>query len=417
MSQQYDYPLPPAKKGIFSSLSVPNYRLYVIGHFISMIGAWMQIVALSWLVWELTKSGDWLGWIGFVGRFPILILGLIGGAVADKFFRRNLILITQSLLMFQASILAILTITEIISPELIMVLVIFSGFIYAFDFPARQSFITDMVGKGEVDNAVALSASIVHAARVIGPAIAGIIVAYLGESACFIINALTFTALIVAILLMDRSKLFVQPTHNLPMHKAIVEGIKTAWDNPRLRKPLILVAVISMFGMPYYVLVPMFVDKVYHQGAELYGFLMAISAGGALIGSAVVAKMTGKAHLKRNMCVAAVGFSVSILTFAWMHELWVGMIVMLFIGFFALINLASINAWLQKEAEDIIRGRIMSLFTIMFFGTVPIGALFVGMLAERIGPQTTLTISGSVCLILSIWFLISAYLKPRAPSS
>lgn len=410
MSQQYDYPIPSAKKSLFSSMSVPNFRLYIIGHFISMVGVWMQIVALSWLVWKLTHSGDWLGTIGFVGRFPIFILVLLGGALADKLLRRNLILGTQLLAMIQASLLALLTVIGVITPEIIVGLVMFAGIIYSFDFPARQSFITDMVGKEEVDNAVALSSSVVHAARVVGPAIAGIIVAYWGEGVCFIVNAATFIALIVALLLMKKRELHFQPTHDLPMHKAIHEGIKTAWQNRKLRKPLILLAMISLFGMPYYVLVPIFVDEIYGRGSELYGFLMAVSAAGALLGALIVAKRPGKYHLKRNMCFASLGFAISITTFAWMSKLWMGMVVMFFIGFFALIALASINAWLQKESPDEVRGRIMSLFTMMFFGVIPIGSLIAGFASEQIGAPLTLTIGGSVCLLLGLWFLMSTNL-------
>jgi MFS family permease len=407
MSQQYDYPVPATKKSMFSSLAIKNFRIYTLGNFISMIGVWMQIVALSWLIWKLTHSGDWLGVVGFAGRFPIFIFVLIGGAVADKFLRRKLLLGTQTLAMIQASLLALLTVLGIITPEIVVGLVILAGLIYSFDFPARQSFITDMVGKDEVDNAVALSASVVHAARVIGPALAGIIVAYWGEGACFVVNAVTFLALIISLLLMKKSELKFQPVHDLPMHKAIFEGLRTAWLNRKLKKPLILLAMLSLFGMPYYILVPIFVDEIYGRGSEFYGFLMATSAVGSLCGSFIMAKNTGKLQLKRNMTFATVGFAISVMTFAWMKTVWMGMSAIFFIGLFALVALASINAWLQKEAPDEVRGRIMSLYTMMFFGVTPIGGLAAGVLAEKIGAPTTLSLGSGICLVLSIWFLLT----------
>ncbi len=408
MTQQYEVATTPAKQGIFSSLKVPNFRLYIIGHFVSMIGVWMQIVALSWLVWRLTGSADWLGAVGFCSRILTFVLGLIGGAIADRIFRRNLILITQFLSMLQATILAILTILGIITPELVIGLVLFIGAVYAFDFPARQSFVTDIVGKNQVDNAVALSSSAVHAARVVGPSIAGILMAWWGEGACFVINALTFVALIIAILLMDKSLLNVQPRHDLPMHKAIHEGVKIAWHNHKLRYPLILLASISFFLLPYYILVPIFVDKIYGRGPESYGFLMAISAVGSLFGSLIMAKSTGPGRIRKNMFLASLGFGISVITFSWMPSYEMGMSAMFFIGLFALIALASINAWLQKEAPDHVRGRVMSLYTMMFFGVAPFGSLIGGFAAGRIGAPTTLSIGGSLGILAALWFIWSS---------
>lgn len=405
MSQQYEYPLPPVKRGLFSSFAIPNFRLYIIGHFISMAGVWMQIVALSWLVWRLTGSADWLGAVGFASRFLTFILGLVGGVIADRIFRRNLILFTQLLSMLQATALAVLTIVGLITPELIIGLVLFLGAVYAFDFPARQSFITDIVGKDQVDNAVALGSSLVHAARVVGPAAAGIIIAWWGEGACFVINAVTFLALIAAVILIDRSKLLLQPLGDLPMHKAIKEGLTTAWHNLNLRKPLILLASISLFGMPYYILIPVFVDKIYGRGAECYGFLMAASAVGSLLGALIMARSSGAYRIRQNMGVATLGFAISVITFAWMTRFWMGLTVMVFTGLFALIALASVNAWLQRESPDHLRGRIMSLYTMMFFGVTPFGSLIAGLAAQRIGASTTLTIGGAACIVSSIWFM------------
>lgn len=413
MSQEFEYPI-PVKRGIFSSLSIPNFRIYIVGHFVSMIGVWMQVVALSWLVWRLTGSADWLGAVGFASRFLTFVLGLVGGVVADKIFRRNLILITQFLSAMQAIILAILTVLAIITPELIIGLVLFVGAIYAFDFPARQSFVTDIVGKDQVDNAVALTASAVHAARVIGPAIAGIIVAYRGEGACFIINAISYIALIVALLLIDKTKLHMQPRSDLPMHKAIHEGLKVAWHSRNLKRPLILLAAMSTFGMPYYILVPIFVDKIYGMGAESYGFLMASSAVGSLFGALIMARSSGPTQLKTNIKVSTIGFALSLIGFSSVTKYWMGMVAMLFIGMFALIALASINAWLQKKSPDHVRGRIMSIYTMMFFGVLPFGSLLAGFSAQRFGAPKTLTAGACIFIAIWIWFILSG--KKNSPS-
>lgn len=396
--------LPPIKKKLFSSLSVPNFRLYISGHFISMIGVWMQTVALSWLVWRLTLSGSWLGAVGFSNWIMTFLLGLIGGAVVDKILRYKLILVTQFLCMLQATILAILTFNGMITPPIIIILVLFTGAVYAFDFPARYSFITDMVGKEQVDNAVGLSASVIHAARVIGPATAGLLVAYWSEGICFIINAVTYLAFLAAVLMMKKSEFQYQPTHDLPMYKAIKEGLGIAWNNRRLKRPLILLALISFFGMPYHILIPIFVDRVYGGGSGYYGFMMAASAIGALSGSFIMAKSLTPSQTKQKISYASLGLAISLITFAWVTKFWMGLVVMFFIGLFALVSLASINAWLQREAPDHARGRIMSLYTMMFFGALPFGSLVAGSAAENFGTSITLAVGGGVCAIASMWF-------------
>lgn len=414
MSQQIEFPqICPIEGGYFRSLRVKNYRLYFAGHFLSMVGVWMQIVALSWLVWRLTGSGDWLGAVGFASRILTLILALFAGYVVDKFLRQNVILITQILSMFQAFLLAVLTIMNIITPEIIIILVLFLGAVYAFDFTARMSFLSDLVGRADVDNAVALSSSAVHAGRVIGPAIAGIIVAYWGEGACFIVNAVSFLALIVALMLIDKSELNKQPAHNLPMIESIKEGLILVYRSATLKSPLILLAGLSFFGIPYYILIPMFISEVYERGAKDYGFIMAASAAGSLAGALIMARSSGRERLKNNMKISAIGFSISVVAYALMPSFHMGLVSMFFVGFFTLISLASINSWLQKESPDHARGRVMSIYTMMFFGITPFGSLLAGILAERYGAPLTLAGGGIACTIIALWFYLSFEKKIR----
>lgn len=405
-----DYPVTTIKGGFFTSLHVSNFRRYICGHFFSAIGMWMQIVALSWLTWRLTRSADWLGFVGFSSRILTLVLGLVGGAVADRFFRGNLIIITQILLLIQALVLAVLSYLGIITPWVIIVLTLFAGGVYAFDFPARMSFVTDIVGKDRVNNAISFTSSSVHGARVIGPAIAGIVVATYGESLCFLINSLTFLSLIIAMLLINKAELNRQPMHDIPMYQSIKEGLSYAWADRKIRKVLTVLAAISIFAMPYYIMVPVFVDKIYGKGSEFFGFLMTASAVGALFGTWFVARKSGAGvkGLRNNIGIGSIFFALFLILFSWIKNDWVGLIMMFLIGLASLVSLVSINSWLQIVAPDHVRGRVMSLFTMMFFGFIPIGSLLMGFLAERIGVQIAVTITSAVCLIFSLWFMFTA---------
>lgn len=364
----------------------------------------MQNVALSWLIWRTTGSGEWLGLLGFASSITTAMFGLVGGVFVDRIRRRKLILITQLLSLVQAAILLIFNETGLLTPTIIIVLALFLGAVYAFDFPARQSFISDMVGKDNADNAVALGSSTVHAARVIGPAIAGAIIAYRGESLCFFINAVTFLALIAAIALMDGSKLAKQVISAAPLHKSVCEGLYIAWKDTDLRYPLFLLAFMSVFGSSYYTVIPMIIGNIYGMAAEGYGFLMSVSACGALLGALIMAKMAGRWCLEFNIKASSLGYSISLIIFSRMGTFTAGAIAVFSIGLFSLVFIASINSWLQKISPDHARGRIMSLFTMMFFGVVPFGSLLIGCAAERIGPENTLAIGGAICLAASAWF-------------
>lgn len=357
----------------------------------------MQSVAQSWLVYRLTGSAILLGFIGFSSQIPVFLLAPIGGAVADRRNRHRIIIITQTSMMLLAFVLAGLTLTNHIRVPYLFVLAALLGVANAFDIPARQAFVVDMVGKEDLINAIALNSSMVNGARVIGPAVAGILVASIGEGWCFFANGVSYIAVIVGLLLMKmkRQARALQPKSALAN---IIEGFRFVGRTGPVRALLLLLGLVSLMGMPYAVLMPIFADQILHGGASGLGLLMGASGVGALIGALSLAARRGLSGLGRWVAFSATGFGASLILFSLSRSFWLSAALLLPAGFSMMVEMASSNTLIQAMVPDELRGRVMAVYSMMFMGMAPIGALLAGVLANHLGAPNTVMMGGVVCI-------------------
>ena len=378
------------------------YRLFFIGQSVSLIGTWSQSLAISWLAWRMTHSPTWLGVIGFAQQFPILIFGLVGGAIADRHDRLRLLTLSQALCMVNAIAMTILTATGLIQLWHIVVLSIWLGTIYAFEFPLRQAFVMDMVGRNDVMNAVSLNSAMIHGTRMLGPVAAGFIVAWKGEVFCFVINTISFLVLIGALLLIDRRDLRPASHISAPLGKAIREGLLFMHRTPQVALVTLLIAALSLFGFLYDYLLPMLADEVFAGTAVELGWLMGSGGFGALVGAVLLAGRRSHHGLLTLCTKMSIAFSLTLFLFTQVKTLWWGMGLLAVMGFFSTILFAGTNTYLQHQTPDHLRGRIMSLFTTILTGVMPITGLLGGMAAEHIGAATAIAIGAILSLIASI---------------
>jgi MFS family permease len=391
-----------------------NYQLFFGGQLISLTGTWMQSVAQSWLVYRLTGSAVLLGVVGFSGQIPVFLLAPIGGAVADRFNRHRIIVATQSLAMLLASGLAALTLTNHVKVWHLFLIAAMLGVVNAFDIPARQAFVVDMVGRDDLVNAIALNSSMFNGARIVGPAIAGLLVATIGEGWCFFSNAVSYTAVIIGLLLM---KITVQRRVPLPgtALASIIEGFKFVGRTGPVRALLLLLGLVSLMGMPYAVLMPIFADQILHGGPRGLGLLMGASGMGALAGALSLAARKGVYGLGRWVAISSAGFGVSIILFSLSRSFWLSAALLVPVGFSIMVQMASSNTLVQSMVPDNLRGRVMAVYSMMFMGMAPIGALLAGMLAGRLGAPTTVMIGGAICIVGATAFgLRLPALRPEA---
>jgi MFS family permease len=380
-----------------------NFQLFFAGQAISLIGTWMQTVAQSWLVYRMTGSALLLGTVGFASQIPVFIFAPIGGIVADRFNRRRVVICTQITSMILAAILALLTLTGRIQVWQIMTIAAGLGVVNAFDIPARQAFLIDMVGREDLLNAIALNSSMFNGARILGPAIAGILVASIGEGWCFAINAISYIAVIVGLLLMR-----IEHPRSLAHEGSPLENIREGFAFVRNAGPvlaiLLLLGVVSFVGMPYAVLMPVFADKILHGGACGLGILMGATGVGALLGAASLAARVGVKGLGKLIALAAGGFGVSLILFSFSRIFWLSTILLVPVGFSMMVQMASSNTLIQAMVPDKLRGRVMSVYSMMFMGMAPLGALSAGAVAHRMGAPLTVGLGGMVCIAAAIWF-------------
>jgi len=389
---------------IFRALQHRNYRLFFVGQSISFIGTWMQFVALSWLVYRLTNSALLLGVVGFVGQIPTFLLTPFTGVIADRYNRHKILIITQTLAMLQALVLSILVLSGNISVGQIIILSIILGLISSFDIPARQAFTIEMIEKKEdLGNAIALNSSIVNVARLIGPALAGILIATLGEGVCFLLNAISYVASILSLLLMKLTPRTIKLSTNHIWHD-IKEGFSYAFNFMPIKSILLLLSLISLMGVPYQVLMPIFARDIFHGGPQTLGFLMAMSGIGALMGAIYLAARKSIIGLGKRIALAAGFFGLGIVVFALSRVLWFSMVVMLVSGFAMMVQMAASNTVLQTIVDEDKRGRIMSFYTMAFMGMAPFGSLLAGGLAHKIGAPNTLIFGGACCVLGAIMF-------------
>jgi MFS family permease len=382
---------------MFRALRYRNYRLFFSGQLISVIGTWMQSVAQSWLVYRLTGSSLLLGLVGFAGQIPVFLLASVGGMVADRRSRHRMVITTQTSAMLLAFILSALTLLGHIKVWEIMVLASSLGLVNAFDIPARQAFVVEMVNPRDLVNAIALNSAMVNGARILGPAVAGVTVAAIGEGWCFFANGASYIAVIVGLLLM-----VVTPRSRDSQSsglRSVVEGFHWVARTAPIRALLLLLGLVSLTGMPYMVLMPIFADRILHSGARGMGLLMGAAGMGALVATMVLAARHGVHGLGRWVMFASMGFGASLILFSFSRWFWLSMLLVMPAGFSMILQMASSNTLIQTMVPDELRGRVMAVYSMMFMGMAPFGALLSGVIAQHMGAPLTVRLGGIVSLV------------------
>ncbi|MEH2296861.1 MFS transporter [Nostoc sp.] len=392
------------KKPLLPALRSKNYQLFFAGQGISLIGTWMTQLATIWLVYNLTNSPLMLGVVGFSSQIPSFFLAPFGGVFVDRFSRYRTLISTQVLAMIQSLTLAVLTLTGVIQVWHIIALSLFQGFINALDAPARQAFVPELVEHREdLANAIAINSTMINGARLIGPAIGGLLIARVGTGYCFLIDGLSYIAVIAALLAMQ-----VKPWKNVvldgnPLQK-VKEGFVYAFSFPPIRSILLLSALVSLMGLQNTILVPVIAQQVLKGSAETLGFLMAASGVGALTGGIYLATRQTILGIGKLIALAPAILGIGLIGFSFSRFLPLSLFTMLFVGLGTILQIAASNTFLQTIVEDDKRGRLMSLYTMSFLGMIPVGNLLGGLLANYIGASNTLMIDGIACIIGSIIF-------------
>lgn len=393
-----------------------NFQLFFLGQLISLTGTWMQSVAQAWLVYRMASSSSGqgtadyaallLGSVGFASQFPIFTFATLGGVAADHVNRHRIIIATQCLSMLLAFTLALLTLTNVVEIWHIFLLAILMGLVNAFDIPARQAFIADMVGRDDIVNAIALNSTMFNGARMVGPAVAGILVATIGEAWCFLLNALSYLAVIGGLLMMR-----VTPNVSSAqgsVGQRIAEGFGYAWHTRPIRALLLLLGLISLMGMPYAVLMPIFASEILDGGASGLGILMGSAGVGALAGAITLTRREGLRGIGRWIAMASAGFGVCLILFSLSRTFWLSVFFLVPVGYCMMLTMASSNTLIQSMVPNHLRGRVMAIYSMMFMGMAPFGALYAGTVAQALGAPTTVALGGVACLLgaaLFTWHL------------
>ena len=389
---------------LFRALRHRNFSLFIAGQAISLTGTWMQRIAMSWLVYRLTGSVFLLGLVGFVGQLPTLLLAPFAGVVADRLNRHRIIVITQALAMLQALALAVLVLSGTIEVWHIMVLSVFLGIVNAQDMPARQSFLLEMVGnKDDLGNAIALNSSVVNAGRLLGPSIGGLIIAAAGEGMCFLFNAVSYGAVITALLLMRLPARQANPRAKRVLHE-LAEGFRYAFGFAPIKSILLLLGLVSLVGMPYTVLMPVFARDILRGGPHTLGFLMGSAGVGALGGALYLASRKSAIGLGSWVARASAIFGAGLIVFSFSRRLPLSYAAVCVAGFGMMVQMASSNTLLQTITDDNKRGRVMSFYTMAIMGIAPFGSLLAGSLAQWIGAPHTLLFGGISCCAGALLF-------------
>lgn len=393
-----------ATKSIFSSLHSRNYRLFFVGQGVSLVGTWIQNIALSWLVYRLTGSVFLLGLVGFTNQIPTFVLSPFAGVLSDRYSRKKIMIIAQMLFLLQALIMALLVLYNQIEVWHIITLSLAFGVISAFDAPARQSLVIDLIDKQEdLGNAIALNSAIFNSARLIGPAIAGITIAAFGEGICFLLNSFSFIAVIAALILI---KISVKPVSFAPSNfiKSFKEGLKYTFQSFPIRRLIILLAILSLAGYPFMILLPAYAKEILHGSSDTLGFLMSALGAGALTGALYMAARKSVIGLGKIISVNTFLFGVAIILVSFSEIMFLSLIVLFLGGLSMILSLAAINTLIQTLTEEEKRGRVMSFYAMALMGTQPIGNLLAGTIASGIGIPHTFLIGGIITVISGVWF-------------
>ena len=362
----------------------------------------MQNVAQAWLVYRLTGSALLLGSVTFAGQIPVFLTSPLGGIVADRYNRQKVVIATQAASMILAFAFAWLTLSNRITVNEVFYLAIVRGIVNAFDIPGRQAFLVEMVGKEDLINAIALNSSMFNGARIIGPAIAGIVVAKIGEGWCFFSDAVSYIAVIIGLFMMSVSPREIKPIDSPIEH--VIEGFRFVRETAPIRALLLLLGLVSLVAMPYTVLMPVFADRVLHGGARGLGILMGATGLGALLGALTLATRTGVRGLGRWVTLSCGGFAISLIAFALSKNFWLSAVLLVPVGFCMMLQMSSSNTLIQTMVPDELRGRVMALYSMMLMGMAPFGSLLAGAMANHLGAPHTVALGGLTCVAGSLVF-------------
>jgi len=377
--------------------------------FVSLIGTWIQSIALSWLIFQLTNSAFLLGFVGFLSSIPVFLFSLFGGVLADRMNKRNILISTQAAFMFLAFLLAALTQFKLITARDIMLIALANGLVMAFDAPSRQAVVVELAGKEKLFNAIVLNSVAFNSSRIIGPALAGVLVASIGMSGCFYLNGISFLAVIAALLLIKTEN------HNRALTKStayrdLKEGLLFIRDNRIILILVTIVAVVSLFGVSYVILMPIFANDVLKVGVRGLGMLMSFAGAGALLGALTLARLGDFKYKGRFLFFSSIAFSISLILFGLSRAYLLSLISLVFTGFASVTAISLINTILQTRVEDKFRGRVMSVFMLTFAGMMPFGNLISGALAHALGVSVTVASSGIVC---ALFFVVINIIYPQ----
>lgn len=393
---------------MFSSLKVKNFRIYWSGNVVSLTGTWIQSVAQSWLVFQLTNSAMLLGVVGFLGTIPVFLLSLLGGVLADRMNKRIILIFTQTAFMLLAFCLAILTQMKLVTATQIIIVAILNGIVMAFDAPSRQALTIELVGREHLMNAIVLNSVAFNSTRTIGPALAGILIATIGMSGCFYLNGISFLAVIFALFLIRINKRASNNKSNTAL-KDLKDGLIFIKNNRLILVLIIMVGVVSLFGVSYIILMPIFANDILKVGVKGMGILMSSSGVGALIAALALARLGDFKYKGRLLMSAAFIFSLSVVLFGLSKNFLFSLFTLAFIGGTSIMALALINTILQTTVRDDFRGRVMGVYMLTFAGILPFGSLIAGSLAHALGVSFTVTFCGIICatffIIVNIAYL------------
>ncbi|HXM97532.1 MAG TPA: MFS transporter [Candidatus Dormibacteraeota bacterium] len=391
-----------------------NFQLFIGGQFLSLIGSWMQSTAQQWLVYKLTGSVVLLGIFAFANQVPMLFLASVGGYVGDRYNRHRGVIVTQTILMVLAFVLSGLTLTKRIDTWELIVIAFLAGIVNAFDVPIRQSFFVQMVGKEDLPNAIALNSSIFNGARVVGPALAGFAIAWLGEGWCFFVNGLSFVAVIVALLAMHLERMEIKKSSESPL-QSFLQGIRFAMGDAPIRSSLLLLSTLSFFGLQYAVFLPIYAQDILHGGARTLGFLMSAAGVGAVLGALHFAARTEYSGLARWIAITCTTAAVGIMIFSQSRIFWLSAVTLFFVGYSATSQMAATNTLIQNRVPDYLRSRVMAVYATLYLGVQPVGALFAGMIAKQIGAARTMTVLGAIVLAGCLFYIFRVLMRVEKP--
>jgi len=385
----------------FTALKYPNYRLWFWGQMVSMLGTWMQITAQGFLIYDITRSPAYLGYVGFASGIPTWVFMLYGGVIADRFSKRKVLVITQTIMMLLAAILAILTFLKLVQPWHIILLAFLLGTANAFDAPSRISFVNELVDKPDLTNAIALNATMFNTATAIGPAVAGLAYAFAGPAWCFTINAVSFVGVIAAL---NKMKL----KEHVTVHSGksaffeITEGLKYIGKDPVVRILILMVASVSLFGLSFVTLLPAWSVNILGGDSATNGFLQSARGAGALASALFIASLGRFNYKGKLLAIGSITFPILMIVFSFIHIIPISLVIIFALGSALILTMNIANSLVQTLVPDNLRGRVMGIYTLTFFGLLPIGSLLMGTLAEQFGEPEAILINSVVTLVIAV---------------